>query len=350
MPFLNNTWYMAAWEEELAAGSTIGRTIVDRQVVLWRDADGTPSALLDRCPHRLVPLHKGDVKGGALVCGYHGLGFDPAGQCVINPHGRPTESLRVPSFPCVIEHEILWIWIGDPARADPGEIPDLSFIGRSPRHGISRGYMPTAAAHQLLTDNILDLSHADYLHPDTLGGGSISRSKPVVSRGDDHSLRVSWTALDEEPLPIMRPNLGCDRADMWTDVLWYPNGVMVLTITAAPAGAGPESGIKTVNAHIMTPETDTQTHYFYCNSRNFRTDDEAYNNLRAAALRRAFELEDKPMIEAQQRSLGNRDFMEMRPALLPIDAGSVAARRIYSALLTEQMDTLCATRSPPSFI
>ena len=139
-----------------------------------------------------------------------------------------------------------------------------------PRHGISRGYMPTAAAHQLLTDNILDLSHADYLHPDTLGGESISRSKPVVFRNGDNSLNVSWTALDEAPLPIMRNNLDCDRADMWTDVVWYPNGVMVLSIVATPSGAAPEAGTKTVNAHIMTPDTDARTHYFYCNTRNSR--------------------------------------------------------------------------------
>lgn len=337
MPFLQNIWYMAGWAEELAAGAPIGRTIVDHDIVLWQDAEGMPSALVDRCPHRLVPLHKGGVKSGALVCGYHGLAFDRTGKCVANPHGRPAASLGVQSFPCVIEHEIVWIWIGDPARADPREIPDLSFIGRSPPHGISRGYMPTAAAHQLLTDNILDLSHADYLHPDTLGGGSISRSKPVVFRNGDKSLSVSWTALDEAPLPIMRPNLDCDRADMWTDVVWHPNGVMVLSVVAAPSGAAPEAGITTVNAHIMTPDTDARTHYFYCNTRNFQTEDEEYNNRRAAALRRAFEHEDKPMIEAQQKSIGGQDFMEMRPALLPIDAGSVAARRIYSALLAKQM-------------
>lgn len=80
----------------------------------------------------------------------------------------------------------------------------------------------------------------------------------------------------------------------------------------------------------MTPERSDKTHYFYCNSRNFRTDDEDYNRLRATALRRAFELEDKPMIEAQQRSIGNEDLLKLRPALLPVDVGSVRARRLYN--------------------
>jgi vanillate O-demethylase monooxygenase subunit len=193
--------------------------------------------------------------------------------------------------------------------------------------------MHTAAAHQLLSDNILDLSHADYLHPDTLGGGSISRSKPTVTRGRNNTLNVRWTALNETPLPIMRHDLPCERADMWTDVLWHPNGVMILSIVATPAGEAPERGIRTTNVHVMTPEKPDTTHYFYCNTRNFRTEDGDYNRRRATALRRAFELEDKPMVEAQQRRIGNNDLLKLRPALLPVDAGSVHARRLYAKLL-----------------
>jgi hypothetical protein len=34
------------------------------------------------------------------------------------------------------------------------------------------------------------------------------------------------------------------------------------------------------------------------------------------------------MLEAQQRYLGQKDLMEMRPVLLPNDSGSARARRI----------------------
>jgi vanillate O-demethylase monooxygenase subunit len=333
MPFLTDVWYAAAWEDELVEQRPVGRTIADRPIVIWRNSEGVPSALSDRCPHRFAPLHLGAVQGDRLTCGYHGLAFNGSGHCVANPHGKTTSALDVRSFPCEIRHQIFWVWIGDPEHADPAKIPCLSFIEQSPKHAISRGYMPTAAAHQLLTDNILDLSHADYLHPDTLGGGSISRSKPVVTRGEDNTLNVRWTALDEAPLPIMRHDLPCERVDMWTDVLWHPNGVMILSIVATPAGEPPEKGIRTTNAHIITPERSDRTHYFYCNTRNFHTDDEDYNRLRAAALRRAFELEDKPMIEAQQRSIGNENLLKLRPALLPVDAASVSARRLYDELL-----------------
>lgn len=53
MPFLTDVWYMAAWEDEFAEQRLVGRTKADRPIVMWRNSDGTPSALSDRCPHRL---------------------------------------------------------------------------------------------------------------------------------------------------------------------------------------------------------------------------------------------------------------------------------------------------------
>ncbi len=42
------------------------------------------------------------------------------------------------------------------------------------------------------------------------------------------------------------------------------------------------------------------------------------------------------MIEAQQRSLGDADLFDLKPALLPIDAGSVLARRTFARLRERQ--------------
>ena len=182
--------------------------------------------------------------------------------------------------------------------------------------------MYTAAGHKLLEDNILDLSHADYLHPNTLGGGSITRSKPRVEpRGD--TIFVEWIASNERAFPMLAAEMPDPEApvDAWTSVLWHPNGVMILEAGATPAGAPREAGINSWNTHIMTPDTEWSTHYFYCNCRSFKTDDAAYNGAAATALRMAFETEDKPMIEAQQRRIGRQDLLELKPALLPIDDG-----------------------------
>ena len=62
MNFLRNSWYMAGWASELAAGQLLVRRLLDEPVVMFRDAAGVPKALYDRCPHRFVPLSAGRVQ------------------------------------------------------------------------------------------------------------------------------------------------------------------------------------------------------------------------------------------------------------------------------------------------
>jgi vanillate O-demethylase monooxygenase subunit len=52
----------------------------------------------------------------------------------------------------------------------------------------------------------------------------------------------------------------------------------------------------------------------------------------------AFEYEDKPMIAAQSKRLNGRDFWEMKPLLLPTDAGAVRARRILLKLIEVEQE------------
>ena len=334
MSFLRQCWYFMAWSDELAKEGRIARSVLGDPLFLWRAQDGSVSALLDRCPHRSAPLSAGDTDGKSVRCLYHGLRFDASGHCVENPHGPIVSALNVRAYPIVERHRALWVWMGDPAKADSCSIPDLSFVDRASEHSWSKGYMFTAAGHALLEDNILDLSHADYLHPNTLGGGSMTRSKPrVEARGD--TVFVEWIVSNERAFPMFAAEMPDPNApvDAWTSVLWHPNGLMILEAGATPAGTPREAGINSWNAHIMTPETEWTTHYFYCNCRNFKTDNSAFNEAVAKALRAAFETEDKPMIEAQQRRIGPHDLFDMKPALLSIDAASALARRTFSRLI-----------------
>lgn len=56
---LKNAWYAAALSHELTLKKPKQCIIMDEMIVLWRRADGTPSALLDRCPHRNALLSEG---------------------------------------------------------------------------------------------------------------------------------------------------------------------------------------------------------------------------------------------------------------------------------------------------
>ena len=87
--YLHNAWYVAAWCEDLGDGGVLGRTILNEPVVLFRQGNGEVAALDDRCPHRFAPLSLGHVlDGNRIQCPYHGLEFNGAGACVLNPHGN----------------------------------------------------------------------------------------------------------------------------------------------------------------------------------------------------------------------------------------------------------------------
>lgn len=126
--FLRNFWYVAAYDHEVTR-KPLGRTILGEPVVFFRKEDGTPAALENRCVHRHLPLSMGKVVGDHLQCHYHGLRYDGAGRCVRVP-GQNTipPSAQIKAYPVVERYRWLWIWMGDPALADPDKITDFHWL------------------------------------------------------------------------------------------------------------------------------------------------------------------------------------------------------------------------------
>ncbi len=331
-PWLLNAWYQAGWAHELDESGSLVRTILDTPVLFYRTSDGSVAAIHDRCPHRFAPLSAGHIADGVAICGYHGLGFDSAGACVHNPHGPVTSAMRVRSFPTEVRHLALWIWMGDPQLADASKIPDLSFIDQTPATARIFASMPTAANYRLLTDNIMDLSHVDFLHPTTLGGTMLQAK--ASSREDGGRIVAEWLTVNcvapEAYQPLVRSP---EKADIWTQVTWAAPAVMILVTSAIPTGQvrGPMDEFQTV--HSITPETPTKSHYFVCSTRPVMTDSVEFTEMLRAALRTAFEGEDKPMLEKQQARMGTDDLWSLNPILLPIDAAAVRTRRKLDQLI-----------------
>jgi len=122
--FLRNAWYVAAFTSEVGR-DPLPRTLLNDKIAMYRTEDGTPVALEDRCCHRGLPLSMGQCVGDNLQCGYHGLQFDQSGQCVLVPGQAniPPRSV-VRSYPLVERLNWVWIWMGEPAKADENLIPN----------------------------------------------------------------------------------------------------------------------------------------------------------------------------------------------------------------------------------
>lgn len=336
-PFLRNAWYVAGWSHEIDEGKLLGRRLLDEPVVLFRAPDGSAVALGDRCPHRFAPLHRGALRDGLLRCGYHGLGFGLDGRCMHNPHGedRAVRALSVPVYPLVESDGALWIWMGAQELTDRTAVPRFTCLDEQ-QHWVGRGYLHGAAQYELMVDNILDLSHVEFLHPG-LGTPEVSRAKVDVVKDDDRV--VTNRRMEGEMLP---PGLASvyrtegRPVDRTMEVEWQAPANLLLSIRIDHADDAPFARTGSQSLHLFTPETPRSTHYFYTGSLKRDVADQALFDRFFGALTQAFMTEDKPMIDAQQRMLGDDEIMSLRPALLPIDKAAVLARRTLERLIKEE--------------
>lgn len=321
MTFIRNAWYLAAWSHEVPQEGWLTRRLLNQPWLLLRRADGSAAMLADRCPHRFVPLSKGRREGDRLFCGYHGLGFDLGGKCVHNPFGgEPPEAAKLAAPRVEERHGGLWFWAGKAEDADPALIPDFAFIDEgSP---CDRAVYTMAVNYELIADNLLDLSHAEYLHVESFGtnGSLLTHGKQTVKQDEDGAVWNLWDITDAVPPGWAVPMLGeGERVDQWLHIRWHAPASLALFIGIARAGTQLEPMFPPMaNPHILTPETETSTHYFF-------THPPGEEEARQA--RRVFLEEDEPMVSAQAEAMAGQDFWEARPVILPSDAAAIRARR-----------------------
>ena len=342
MSFVRNSWYVAALSSEIEGDALFSRILLNEPVLLYRNTNGSISAMSDRCPHRFAPLHLGKRDKDTVACPYHGLMFDSSGTCIFSPHGdRQIPPLaRLAKFNAVERYGAIWIWMGDEAQADPDLIPDYDFANEGVEDSYFEGYLHSNAHYQLLIDNILDLSHADFLHPTLLAAGTaVTQQRPKV-RDHGRGIKVSWEWENAPTMSVFAPGLPSDtgNTDGWLWVEWEPVGSMMLHSGATPTGSAREQGVWLSAYHCMTPETEKSTHYFYGIRRNYCVDPEM-NKMIAGLTRTAFSTEDKPIIEAVQRYMGNADLWSLNPAILSSDVGAVRVRRATEKLLRAECRT-----------
>jgi phenylpropionate dioxygenase-like ring-hydroxylating dioxygenase large terminal subunit len=92
--------------------------LLGRDLVLWLDGEGTPSAMDDRCCHRTAKLSKGFYSNGWLACGYHGWEFGADGRVMRVPQ-RPVDrqgatNMRVPSYRAAARYGYVWVALEEP--------------------------------------------------------------------------------------------------------------------------------------------------------------------------------------------------------------------------------------------
>lgn len=334
--FPKNCWYMAGWAEELGEGAMLSRRIMDRPTVFYRKQDGEVAALYDRCPHRFAPLSKGEREGDRLVCPYHGLTFDQSGQCVRNPFSdKIPAAAQIDSWACEERDGIIWMWGGDAAEADPAKIADFEAVRDAPERKVLRGYTHVAAPYEFCTDNLMDLSHIEFVHRGTFAGDGVifAGQHSVIDEGE--TLHSNWWMPNVPAPSACRPPYEEGQlTDHWLDMRWNAPASMKLELGATLPGEPREAGYEVGGqAHIVTPETATTSHYFTANARHHEVDNAGLDAFLTDLFDQAFNVEDKPIIEAAFANMEAGDFWAGKPLSLGIDQGGTRARRKIEAML-----------------
>ena len=333
--FLRNAWYAAIWARELGE-RPVARTILGEAIALYRGASGRAAALADRCCHRAAPLSRGTVEGDALRCGYHGLKFAASGACIEVPiQAQVPPGAGVRAYPVHEQWTMVWIWMGDPARADPALIPELPWLDHA-AWTVTPGYLRVGCNAQLLIDNLLDFTHVSYLHQGTIAGDPREARIPTRTERLPDGIRTGRWMIDMDPPPLFAKAGGFNgRVDRWQWATWKPPAIVFIDVGCARHGTGAPTGdrsqgISIWSSHLVSPETETSCHYHFGFARNFAHGDEAMSRLLFEGSRDTF-LQDKAMLEAQQRNLEGGDLSGLVD--VATDAAQLQVRRILDDLI-----------------
>lgn len=327
--FLQNAWYAVAWCDEVTDG-IVTRKVLGRELALFRDGEGQPRAILNRCPHRFAPLSLGKRIGDAIQCPYHGLHFGPDGRCVHNPHGDGVvPDVATPTFPARERHKLIWAWMGDPALAtDDIAGGEYGYLDDVELDLLPRGHLHLDCDYRLVIDNLMDPAHVAVLHDSALASEALIRAVPRVWREED-VIRVESWAPDSKPSFLFGAWLGNhdDPVDHWVASRWQAAGLLSVEGGVVAVGGDREDGLRVRGAHMITPETETSAHYFWAVVRNFREEDAEQSEQIRATTAAIFTGEDKWMLEAIERSMDGEEFWSLRPAILGTDRAAVMVRR-----------------------
>jgi len=302
--FLRNCWYVAGWSKEYEQALRAQKLLGDN-VVLYRQADGTPVALEDACPHRKLPLSDGKLEGDRVVCGYHGLAFDCSGKCVDAPTQRANIPKRavVKSYPVQDRYNLLWIWMGDVDKADPDLIFPIDNFDNPDWGYTDGGTLPIGCNYLWVADNLLDPSHVAWVHVTSFAGGG-TEDAPLDIERTNRGVIVSRWIYDQPASPyyadLVKFDGNADRKQHYE--MCFPAIALNMSIyspagTGGPDKAAGEKPYVNISYNFLTPVDENNTLYIWFQHRNTDPNDRAISERMNAGAVMAFN-EDKVILEA----------------------------------------------------
>lgn len=171
---LRDAWFPVANSHHVGK-TPIRRAVHSQPYYIWRDANGTAMA------SEFHPTASSAERSHA--------GF------FTNGTGR---------YPVIERWGYVWSWYGDPSNADELYLPDVPYLPRDgglPRH--MSGTVRFDCTSALSLENLIDLTHADYLHASVVGD-ALSDDDQIEVLSTSETVTMIRTCRGKSVAPVMR--------------------------------------------------------------------------------------------------------------------------------------------------
>lgn len=258
-----NYWYPLAWARQLKRNTTLSVAFAGEPIVLVRTDSNRVFALEDRCAHRQFPLSKGIVCGEQIQCGYHAWRYDASGSIQSIPYlvkGADVPCRPVRAYPCREAYGLIFVFPGDPARAERSAFPDLPWFD-SKDYKAMRFDREVGCHYTFMHENLMDMNH-QILHQRLLGtlkpqllrhakgDGWVEAQYHLSDMGGKKHRGVNWLGM------------GSDEEERRFDVMTIRTDYPYQTLKIAGSSADAVPSLSLWAAYVPTDRQDRASRSF----------------------------------------------------------------------------------------
>ena len=304
---LKNLWYAVEFSNAISTSPKLLK-IFDRELVLYRTADGQIQAMNNACVHRGAALANGSIVSNCIVCPYHGWQYQQDGTCVKIPSNLAAATIpkqaRMTTYPVQEKYGWIWLFLGDRATIELPIIPNFPQTESSQLRSI-QGEFDWNANYERVLENGLDFAHAPFVHAGAFGNPDLPEIADLAIENYAGGASATVSLAATPPKGLWKLLVRGERAPIKTRTgFFFPN--LTFLEVYLPFGQ-----LTIWTAHVPLVQTlpggiDLHTTVSkWMNFRSFFTgkwaDRDTYNRTI-----KIFE-QDKPIVESQ------------RPQIIPID-------------------------------
>jgi phenylpropionate dioxygenase-like ring-hydroxylating dioxygenase large terminal subunit len=263
---------------------------------------------------------------------------------------KPPSTYSIRAYPAIERDLYVWIWPGNPVKADPALIPDFSWQSQEGWTGTV--WLKTVQANYLFNnDNLLDLSRTEYVHPTTFSSDTF-KSAVVTTEVHENHIDMYRNMLDLDPndTEVVRwffdreAPAGRFRVDRVSHLRFIAPSNFWLHHKMYRVGFENDPDVKMDRfGGPNTPETASSYHHFMSTFRNYALDDDRLTQQMVDLVNTGF-AEDEVLLVKQQDRVNVGTYRPIRA--FSVDKTALAGTEIVERLIERERNAAAGDLSP----